>query len=266
MFSLQSNGIDPNPYFNSMKIGTIILCRYSSSRLPGKILRDIEGNTTLGYLYEKFSRKVGTDHLVVATSTDPSDDVIENYCHQQGYHCFRGDLNNVAQRFLAAAQSKNFDYAIRINGDALFLDVPTYLEMIDICKAHDYDFISNVKGRSFPFGMSVEIVKTSFYADLQKTIQKNPRYIEHVTLYLYEHPEVGEQFHHMNIQYPGLSGLQIALDTPEDLTLAKLVMAKLGEDYYDCDLGQFQTVIERVREELEREGKVWNYHKDIGSK
>lgn len=244
-----------------MKIGTIILCRYSSSRLPGKILRDIQGNTPLSYLYEKFSRKVGSDSLLVATSTDPSDDVIEAYCQAQGYHCFRGDLANVSQRFLAAAQSRGFDYAIRINGDAIFLDIPTYLDMIEICRANDYDFISNVKGRSFPFGMSVEIVKTTFYEKLQKVIQENPRYVEHVTLYLYEHPEVGKQYHHLNTKYPSLSGLQIALDTPSDLALAKRVMAKLGEDYYDCDLRQFEQVIATIQQEFQLEGKTWDYHK-----
>jgi len=249
-----------------MKIGTIILCRYSSSRLPGKILLDIEGHTTLSYLYEKFSRSGEPQNLLVATSTDPSDTIIEQYCHQHGYNCFRGDLDNVSGRFLAAAQSQNFDYVIRINGDALFLDIPTYLEMIEICRNNDYDFISNVKGRSFPFGMSVEIVKTSFYEALQKKIQANSRYIEHVTLYLYEHPEEGRQYHHVNTQYPRLSGLQIALDTPADLVLAKRVMAELGEDYYTCDLGRFQEVIETIQGEYKLEGKVWNYHKDISSK
>ncbi|NRB48620.1 MAG: hypothetical protein HRU41_13165 [Saprospiraceae bacterium] len=246
-----------------MKIGTIILCRYSSSRLPGKILRDIQGNTPLSYLYGKFSRYIDSQDLLVATSTDPSDDIIEAYCQSHGYNCFRGSLDNVSQRFLAAAQSMDCDYAIRINGDALFLDVPTYLEMIDMCRAGDFDFISNVKGRSFPFGMSVEIVRTKFYEALQEKIQDNPRYVEHVTLYLYEHPAEGKQFHHVNTSHPQLSGLQIALDTPADLVLAQQVMEKLGEDYYNCDLERFQATIETIQAEYKLEGKTWNYHKDI---
>lgn len=249
-----------------MKIGTIILCRYSSSRLPGKILRDIQGNTPLTYLHEKFARQIDSQNLLVATSTDPSDDIIERYCQAHGYNCFRGSLDNVSQRFLAAAQFLDCDYAIRINGDALFLDIHTYLDMIAICKASDFDFISNVKGRSFPFGMSVEIVKTEFYEALQAKIQANPRYVEHVTLYLYEHPEEGKQYHHLNTQYPQLSGLQIALDTPTDLELAQEVMVKLGEDYYSCDLERFQAAIETIQAEYKLEGKTWSYHKDITTK
>lgn len=246
-----------------MKIGTIILCRYSSSRLPGKILIDIQGNTTLAYLHEKFARKIDRETLLVATSTDPSDDIIEAYCQRHGFNCFRGSLDNVSERFLAAARSLNCDYAIRINGDALFLDLPTYLEMIEICKAGEYDFISNVTGRSFPFGMSVEIVRMKFYEALQAKIQANPRYVEHVTLFLYEHPEEGQQYHHLNTLYPKLSGLQIALDTADDLILAQQVMEKLGEDYYSCDLKRFQEVIETIQKEYELEGKTWNYHKNI---
>lgn len=246
-----------------MKIGTIILCRYSSSRLPGKILRDIEGKTPLQYLYEKFSKHTHKDELLVATSTDPSDDIIEEFCKSHNYNCFRGSLNNVSLRFLEAAQSRNFDYAIRINGDALFLDMPTYLDMIELCKAGDYDFVSNVKGRSFPFGMSVEIVKTDFYQALQEKIQLNPRYVEHVTLYLYEHPTEGKQYHHLNTACPELKGLQIALDEAQDLALAKRVMAKLKEDYYDCDLKQFYQVIETIRSEYRLEGKAWPFHKIV---
>lgn len=246
-----------------MKIGTIILCRYSSSRLPGKILRDIEGKPPLQYLYEKFAKCTPEEALLVATSTDPSDDIIEEFCVAHGYNCFRGSLDNVSQRFLEAAQSRNFDYAIRINGDALFLDIPTYLEMIELCRAGDYDFVSNVKGRSFPFGMSVEIVKTAFYQALQEKIQANPRYVEHVTLYLYEHPEEGIQYHHLNTVCPELRGLQIALDEAQDLALAKRVMIKLKEDYYNCHLKQFHQVIETIQSEYQLEGKEWPFYKNV---
>ncbi|MEZ5040393.1 MAG: hypothetical protein R2828_10885 [Saprospiraceae bacterium] len=242
-----------------MKIGTIILCRYSSSRLPGKILRDIGGKPPLQYLYEKFARVIPKDCLVIGTSTDPSDDIIEQYCQEHGYHCFRGDLNNVSQRFLAAAKTYDFDYAVRINADAVFLDIGTYLDMLAICRDNDYDFISNVKGRTFPFGMSVEIVKTSFYEGLQTSIQANPRYVEHVTLYLYDHPEEGRQYHHLNTECPPLAGLQIALDEPKDLELAKRVMGKLKADYYDCSLTQFYLIIEDIRKEYALEGKPWDF-------
>lgn len=243
-----------------MKIGTIILCRYNSSRLPGKILKEIRGTSILSYLYEKLNKFVThSDELVVATSIVNSDDIIETYCKTQGYNCYRGDLNNVADRFLQAAKAFNYDYVIRINGDAAFVDIPTYLEMIDICKKGNYDFVSNVKGRSFPFGMSIEIVKTSFYEAIQTEIQANPRYREHVTLYLYENPAIGRQFHHKNTTCPALQGLDVALDEPADFELYQQIFEKLKEDYYHCDLKQFHTIIESIQDEYQLAGKVWPF-------
>jgi spore coat polysaccharide biosynthesis protein SpsF len=243
-----------------MKIGTIILCRYSSSRLPGKILYDIEGNKVLNYLHEKFARVIeDPDCLLVGTSVEASDDIIEDYCKEHGYNCYRGDLYNLSYRFLNAAKAHNFDYVVRINADALFIDIGTYLEMIEIAKTGEYDFISNVKGRPFPYGMSVEIVKTSFYEEIQPAIQAVPNYLEHVTLYLYDHGEVGKQYHHQNTRCPELKGLHIALDEPKDYELFKRVMAEMKEDYYNCDLNKFHQIIEKIRHEYELEGKAWNF-------
>lgn len=243
-----------------MKIGTIILCRYSSTRLPGKILKELNGKPVLSYLYEKFERIVKEKGCVlVCTSTDPSDDIIAEFCKAQSYNCYRGDLHNVAKRFLDASKAYNYDYAVRINGDALFVDIETYEEMIEICQKADYDFISNVKGRSFPFGMSVEIVKTDFFEKIQPEIQAIPKYREHVTLYLYEHLQIGKQFHHFNTKCPDLKGLQIALDEPKDLELFKRVMNKLKDDYYTCDLIKFHKIIETIQHEFELEGKAWTF-------
>ncbi|MEL6866987.1 MAG: hypothetical protein AAFP19_21360 [Bacteroidota bacterium] len=242
-----------------MKIGTIILCRYSSSRLPGKILRDIEGSPPLKYQYEKFARMNPADCVVIGTSEEASDDVIEAYCQEQGYHCFRGSLNNVAERFLQAARAYGFDYVVRINADGLFIDPETYQDMLAICRTGQYDFITNIKERTFPVGVTVEIVRTDFYESIQRAIQASAAYREHVTLYLYDHPEVGKQYDHVNTKCPDFRGLKIALDEPKDLELAQRIMAKLKSDYYTCSLQQLQGVVESVKQEFEQEGKAWNY-------
>lgn len=243
-----------------MKIGTIILCRYSSSRLPGKILKSINGRPVLSYLYEKFERIIpNKDSLIVCTSTDPTDDIIENYCINNDMNYFRGDLHNVAKRFLNASKVNKFDYAIRINGDAMFVDVGTYQDMIQICQKNDFDFLSNVKGRTFPFGMSVEIVKTKFFENIQSDIQADKKYQEHVTLYLYEHLNRGNQYHHINTKCPELKGLQIALDEAKDFELFKKVMVELKEDYFNCSLKTFHQIIEKIKYEYELEGKAWSF-------
>ena len=243
-----------------MRIGTIILCRYSSTRLPGKILKELHGKPVLSYLYEKFARLVeGPEDLLVCTSTEASDDIIADFCAAHGMNVFRGSLENVADRFLQAAKHMGYDYAVRINGDALFVDTHTYSNMVEICRQSDYDFISNVKGRSFPFGMSVEFVRTSFYEEIQEKIQASDRYREHVTLCLYEDEKLGKQHHHKNTVAPDLAGLDVALDEPKDWELYQEVMEKLGDEFYTCDLKQFEKIIESIQNEYELAGKTWAF-------
>jgi spore coat polysaccharide biosynthesis protein SpsF len=105
-----------------MRIGIIVLCRYSSSRLPGKILLPLYGKPILEYILEKITSVVPKDSVVVCTSDLKTDDSISTYCTDKGYNCFRGSLDNVAQRFLNCADHYQFDYIVRINGDNLFLD------------------------------------------------------------------------------------------------------------------------------------------------
>ena len=243
-----------------MRIGTIILCRFSSTRLPGKILKPLHGKPVLSYLYEKFARLVDQPKdLLVCTSTESSDDIIADFCKEHRMNVFRGSLENVADRFLQASKHMGYDYAVRINGDALFVDTHTYRDMLDLCKANDYDFVSNVKGRSFPFGMSVEVVRTAFYEAIQETIQSSDRYREHVTLCLYENEDLGKQYHHKNTVAPDLAGLDIALDEPKDWELYQEVMKKIGEDFYSCDLKHFESIIESIKNEYKLAGKTWAF-------
>ncbi len=106
---------------------------------------------------------------------------------QEGISCFRGSLEDVADRFYQAANQKSWDYAIRINGDNVFVDTQVLTDMIAIARSGEYDFVSNVKDRTFPKGMSIEIVKMRHYASLLPAISSSEYYREHVTLYLYEH-------------------------------------------------------------------------------
>ena len=242
-----------------MKIGTCLLCRYSSSRLPGKILRPLGEKPILQHIYDKLLTVIPKETVFVTTSNEASDDIIEAYCKDHGINIFRGDLKNVAGRFLAAAKANGFDYVTRINGDAPFINMGMYANMLDICRSGDYDFITNVKDRTFPIGMSAEILKTSFYEAVQPAIQANEDYKEHVTLYLYEHPEVGKRFYLFNTEYPELTGLHLAIDEEKHYQLAQRIVRALGDKYYSCTFNQFSKAIQQVKHEYELEGKAWTF-------
>lgn len=200
-----------------MNYGIVVLSRFNSSRLPGKALKQIEGKPVLKYILERLHTVVPEERIVIATSDETSDDPIAAFCKEEQVTCFRGSLNNVSERFLAAAQSQGWDYAVRINGDNIFLDTQVLDEMLSLAAKEKADFMSNVQGRTFPKGMSVEIIRTAHYADRIEEINADERYREHVTLYLYEHESADMNYvHFKNKSLPEAAGIQMALDTQED--------------------------------------------------
>jgi hypothetical protein len=90
-----------------------------------------------------------------------------------------------------------------------------------------FDLVTNVPGRTFPHGMSVEIIRTAFYAKAMATVNDNG-HREHVTSWLYAHPDWGRRYVFENRTCPEAAGGQLALDTHEDLALAHRIMARAG--------------------------------------
>jgi sialic acid synthase SpsE/spore coat polysaccharide biosynthesis protein SpsF (cytidylyltransferase family) len=198
-----------------MKIGVIVLCRYSSTRLPGKALKKIAGRSVLGHIIDRIKLGANSYSVIVATSEEESDDPIARFCSHSDIPCFRGSLKDVSSRFVSCAEAWELDYAVRINGDNIFTDPETLIAMIAIAQTGIYDFITNVPGRTFPYGMSIEILRTAFYREILNYQNENHR--EHVTSWLYENESVGNRYVYLNYHSPEAQGLQLALDTNEDL-------------------------------------------------
>jgi N-acetylneuraminate synthase/N,N'-diacetyllegionaminate synthase len=218
-----------------MKIGVIVLCRHNSSRLPGKILKQINGRAVLGHIVDRIRRGVEDLPVVIATSTDPSDDVIETYCRRAGLNCFRGSLKDVAGRFSACAEKYGWDFAVRINGDNLFVDKDVLRAMVAVADTNTFDFVTNVPGRTFPRGMSVEIVRVSFYSKLMKVVS-NPGHREHVTSWLYENIDLGRRYIFENRICPEAANFQLALDTENDFRLAAKIFSDAGSELHRLNL------------------------------
>jgi spore coat polysaccharide biosynthesis protein SpsF len=218
-----------------VKIGIILFCRYNSSRLPGKILRQINGKPVLAYIYERLCYATPEQTIVVATSREDSDRPIVDYCQKHHVPCFRGDLNNVAQRFLDCALYYDFDYAVRITGDSLFVSPQIIRAMLPFAESGTYDFISNKKERTFPVGMSVEIARTRFYEDAITKFNQNDHF-EHVTLYFYENEQFGQRFYFYNQWCPEAGGAQMAIDSQEDLARATRMLNQIKRPHTDYDL------------------------------
>lgn len=227
-----------------MTVGIILLCRYESTRLPGKILMDIAGRPVIRHIVERIRRGAGTHPLVIATSSDPSDDPIANYCRQAGLECFRGSLFDVAGRFLSCMQAYDFDFGVRINGDRVFLDTSTLHAMLGITETDQFDFVTNLPGKTFPSGMTVEIVRRSWYEGLEPEMV-DPIHREHVTNWLYENSEIGRRFVYRNQFCPEAAGLQLALDTPEDFHYFSKIFSQADVETSALSLQKIYEIISR---------------------
>ena len=195
----------------------------------------LENKPLLRHVYDAVASVLSQTQIVIATSEESSDDPIASYCDENSINNYRGSLNNVSERFIETARRNSFDYAMRINGDNLFVELTTVRKMIRDAE-ESLDFYSNVPGRSFPFGMSVEMVQTDFYESLLPSINQSAKYQEHVTLSLYEHPEIGRRKYYQNEEFPAASGIHLSIDTPQDAEIAQCMLKQLPQPIFKNEL------------------------------
>src|SRR3989344_9493082 len=141
-----------------MKIVAIIQARMTSTRFPGKVLKAIADKSMLWYVVNRTRAAKKTDEVVVASSTDSSDDLIENFCKRNRIKYFRGDLDNVLKRYYETAKKFNATVVVRITSDCPLIDGRLIDEGINQFLENGYDYLSNLVERTFPRGFDFEII------------------------------------------------------------------------------------------------------------
>ena len=230
-----------------MKIGFIIICRFNSTRLPGKILMEIKGKSILQYIIDRLSLVVPNNNIVIATSNQQSDNPIAEYCEENNINIFRGSLDNVALRFLNCATYYHFDFVARINGDNLFVDTESLKRMIKFAQTNNYDFVSNVKNRTFPKGMSIEIVRTEHYKEMYSKFN-NEGHFEHVTSYLYQNDTGKDYYYFYNVICPETAGIQLAIDNKEDFEFATKIIGTFVKNHTEYGLKEIFNIIKKIND------------------
>ncbi|MFC2028978.1 cytidylyltransferase domain-containing protein [Chloroflexota bacterium] len=219
----------------------IIQARMSSSRLPGKVLMDITGKPMLLRVIERLNLAKHLDGILVAATSDDSDDPIADLCREEGVQCFRGSQFNVLDRFYKAALLAHAATIVRITADCPLIDPNLLDHLLKVYKRSEADFIANRLPppfqRSFPIGLDIEICT---FAALEKTWQEadQPHQQEHVMPYLYEdvmlnkldpnHSEgtSSRGFKVLILEHvPDLGHLRWTVDTPQDLEFIRRVFA-----------------------------------------
>lgn len=196
---------------------------------------EIAGKPVLQHILDRLSGLVPRHQIILATSDLPSDNILQAFAEERGIACERGSLAKVGERFYAAARRLNCDYAIRMNGDNIFLDPSILGSMIEKAISGSYQFLSNVKGRSFPKGMSVEIVNLDYYERFLPQIKVDEYCNEHVMVCLYQDPKPVEHYYLHNAILPAAAGIQLALDTVEDFERSRWMLNQMPAEKYDLN-------------------------------
>lgn len=217
-----------------LRAGAIVICRLDSSRLPGKVLKRVRGRPLLQWIIDRVGQTSCFDQgIVVATSDRAVDDPLVDYCNQLAIPVFRGPANDVAKRVLQCAQEYRLDWFARINGDSPFVDPDLLAHACNIARSDRYDLVTNLDPRSYPYGVSVELVRTRTFAKARQ-VMRSAEQLEHVTKILYE-SDPGFEIRSFNVQNPvgDQSGYRLTVDTPEDwVRFCGLIERLYGEVCY----------------------------------
>ena len=210
-----------------MKMDCIIQARMNSTRLPGKVLLSIDDNfTVLHHMINqlKFSKLI--DSIIIATTNLPDDDVIEEEAKKLNLRYFRGDSEDVLDRYYQCAKKFNCKNIIRLTSDCPLIDPEIIDQMIINYKLENFDFYTNVINRTFPVGTDVEI----FSFDVLKNMWTNANLAserEHVTLFI---KNKKTDFKIGNLENAeDLKHIRITLDREEDLILIRKITSKLSK-------------------------------------
>lgn len=207
-----------------MKVVAIIQARMGSTRLPGKVLQDAEGETVLARCINRVRRSRLMHEVLVATTDRLVDDVIVEECKRYDVPVFRGDQDDVLDRYFQAAQRAKADIVVRITSDCPLIDPEITDKTIASFLEIKPDYASNAIVRTYPRGLDTEVM--TFDALTRAWQRASKQYErEHVTPYIYEHPS---EFKVLSVTGEvDYSSHRWTVDTPEDLALVRAIYSGL---------------------------------------
>ncbi len=212
-----------------MRTVAIIQARMNSSRLPGKVLQDIAGQPMLMRVLERARRAKTVDDVIVATTTDPSDDPIEAVCRERGYRIYRGSMFDVLDRYYGAARLAQADVIVRVTADCPVIDPAVIDQVVEAFHTQNADFACNRLPppwkRTWPIGLDTEVCS---FAGLERAWKEAvlPYEREHVMPFFYG---VEGRFKVVVVDHdPDYGTLRWTVDTPQDLQLLREIFSRFN--------------------------------------
>ena len=214
------------------KVNVFVQARMGSKRLPGKVLKKIQDKTLLEILINRLKKSKALNDIIVLTTKNNTDDVLASFLESKEIKYFRGDEDDVLDRYYNASKKHPCDYIVRITGDCPLIDANLLDEIIDLALNTESDYCSNIFKESFPDGQDIEIFKNSvlIYA-WQKANLSSER--EHVTPFIIKNTDIrgGDLFKANAYESSGdYSKVRMTVDTLTDFNTIEILIDKLGVD------------------------------------
>ncbi len=213
------------------RVVAIVQARMGSTRLPGKVLKDVAGDAMLARVVERTRRARKLDQVVVATTHLPPDDIIAQLCSERGWACFRGSEQDVLERYYRAALQFGAEIVVRVTSDCPLIDpeiIDRHVTRLEERWA-EVDFVTNMARQTFPLGLAVEALPIDVLARMQR-MSTTQELREHVTTLAYVQPDwfrIEHVLHSVD-----LSDMRWTVDTAEDLKFVRLLFQHFRHDRF----------------------------------
>jgi spore coat polysaccharide biosynthesis protein SpsF len=203
-----------------------------STRLPGKVMKDIKGKPVLAHVIERVIQSKLIEDIVVATTIHERDDIVKAIAIKLGVKFFRGSEDDVLSRYYCAAKEHNVDVVVRITSDCPLIDPKVVDEIVGFYLGKQYDLVTNAGSdltqRTYPRGLDTEVFSFMVLEEaFNNAKEKYQR--EHVTPYIYETSKK-VYWYRKDIDY---SRYRWTLDTAEDFELIKRIYNRLYQGCHD---------------------------------
>lgn len=250
-----------------MKVLAITQARYGSTRLPAKILKEVNGIPLLEYHIRRLLKSTKIDKLKIATTGEEGSKYIVEIADKMGIDYHKGSVDDVLARFYETASPEKPDYVVRLTSDCPLIDPEVVDSLIDFTINSDYDYVSTDPG-SFPDGLDVEVFKYSALECAHKDANlKSER--EHVTPYIWKNGTACGGTLFKSFKFKNQAGnynandYRITLDEPEDFEVIKNLIEALGPERPWLDYINYLASHKEIYDINSRFGNNEGYEKSI---
>jgi spore coat polysaccharide biosynthesis protein SpsF len=220
----------------------VLQARMSSTRLPGKVMSQINGHPMIYWEIGRISKAKLVNKIVVAISDQSSDDILAEYLESIHQEYTRGSLDNVLDRYVKAEEKYKPSVIIRLTADCPLVMPELIDQYLEIFEKSEFDYLSNILKLTYPDGLDVEIIAAgTFKKLLEFNLSKEEK--EHVTLGIYSRKDKFKTYNVSN--KTNMSNFRWTVDTPDDLAFVKSIYAHFESKEMNFT---FEDVLKYVKE------------------